>query len=128
MSTPSLLDRKLLDCRVGEVPFELLDASAKRPWTLRVYDLGDHSGLSLEFTAPDGTKRSVGLEIENGAVKARLFGNSEELLATAKVGIDQVYVVPQRLGLDGVTITENEMKVGAPDPFEPTSEATTPKI
>lgn len=80
---------KIGDWRLGEEVDDHLSDAQKRLWQVRLYRSGN--ALSMEFDAPDGTKRLVNMEIDEGNLKLMPHRGAD-------VDLDAIIVVePERV-------------------------------
>ncbi|SOC30358.1 hypothetical protein [Thalassospira xiamenensis] len=98
MTTPKVLfESEISDWRMAEGETDGLTDTQKKPWPMKITE-GGYGGLMLEFTAPDGTSRSVAVEIDQGNLKMVVFRDREEFDAIVTVQNDGIHVQPnQRL-------------------------------
>lgn len=91
-----LLEKQVSDWRVVDDvadEHQMTDLQ-KQPWTLRVQD-GGYGGLFIEALAPDGTTRTISLEINDGNLHAHVGSNhSDDNHATIQIGETGIVVVP----------------------------------
>jgi hypothetical protein len=84
------------DWRVAQGATEDVDPSSpllKKPWTIAVTT--NDGDIQIEANAPDGTKRFITIEIDNGNLIVRPYYDerlAEEPALTLAIGDDAVYV------------------------------------
>lgn len=75
LSAGNISDWRLADNPNGDHSEDLTD-EMREPWQFEI-SRSSYDGLDLKFTAPDGTERSVLIEINQGAVKIATYGDPE---------------------------------------------------
>ncbi len=81
----------IADWRVSDGAADDLTETQRQPWPVKVTE-GGYGGLFLELTAPDGTLRSVAVEIDQGNVRLVVFRDRDECDAIVTVQDDGVHV------------------------------------
>lgn len=84
------LEVELLDWRVEEQAGDELSEAQKKPWKMIVAEGG--WGATIDFIAPDGTRRSVGIEINLGNPKLTTFTAGDEVDAIVTLGRESTHV------------------------------------
>ncbi|MFC4236014.1 hypothetical protein ACFOY8_12285 [Thalassospira xianhensis] len=91
-----LFEGEISDGRVTEGKTDDLTETQKKPWPMMVnatmVNEGGLGGLMMWFDAPDGTSRSVAIEIDQGNIKMVVFRDSMECDAIVTVQTDGVHV------------------------------------
>lgn len=74
---------------------DLATAAHRNPWDLEVTQDAELGSLWIAATAPDGTQRSLSIEIDRGNLCASAFCNHDDALIRIALGDDAVYVQDQ---------------------------------
>lgn len=109
-----LADTQIVDWRVGEGEDGALSGKQKQPWPVRLYQMGN--ALSMEFDTPDGTKRLLNIELDQGNLKLMPHrGEDVDLDAIVLVETDRV-LISHYQGGSAVAFDENGVHQVAYEP------------
>lgn len=90
IQTGKSLEIDLLDWRVQDKADDELSEAQKKPWKMIVSEGG--WGASIDFIAPDGTRRSVAIEINLGNPKLATYTSGDEVDAFVTLGRENTHV------------------------------------
>lgn len=113
------------DWRIADDVAEELTTQQREPWNFTLKE-GGYGGLIVDLVSPDGSTRSVTLEIDNGNLKVMTFGLADEAHAIIQVGKDETVVEAMtparglhaqgvRFGAKGLVLGNNELDPGCTD-------------
>ena len=114
------------DWRIADQSADELSAMQREAWNYKVLE-GPYGGLIIDLTGPDGSSRTISLEVDMGNVHATVSGVAEEAHAIVKIGKDETVVeasTPQRgksaagvrFGKDGLVLGNTELDPGCVEP------------
>lgn len=72
-----LMRGEIVDWRIGDGEGDDLSESQKQPWPVEV-TRSSYGGVIMEFKAPDGTMRSVMVEVDNGNLKVLAYRDPKQ--------------------------------------------------
>jgi hypothetical protein len=81
---------ELVDWRIQDGDDRELTEGQKQSWTMSVKEGG--WGAVIEFTAPDGTVRSMNVELSQGNPRLFIYSDGDEAEACVTLGRDKVHV------------------------------------
>lgn len=114
------LELELLDWHIQDGAADELSDSQRKPWKMVVAPGG--WGATIEFIAPDGTRRSVGIELNLGNPKLTTFTSGNEVDAIVTLGREATHVTAS-VSIPGASIKgvliDNEGIRKAPEEAEP---------
>ena len=106
----TLLEVDVKDWRVYDLCDEDLNEAQKKPWKVTVKP-GGYGGLWIGFVGPYGATRQIGIEIDKGNPTVLMFGESDESIAMATIGVDSVHLMPMDAAFASVLVTEKSVNL-----------------
>ena len=89
----------------------------KRPWTLEALQASHRDALWLKATAPDGTERSLSIEIDQGNLTVLAFCNGDDALVKVYLSDNSAYVMEMRTYGRHPDIENEILEFGGGGPF-----------